>query len=192
MHSSFESCHSCSRRKYGFCHTMLEVINRDLESHIVQQQQLAAKHYLFRQGELLKDLYVLQSGFMLLIRVDIKGKRQVLKLIFPGDLLGFQPEIDGPTIYSAITVVESKVCWISDAIHLCSKYPELAMRIARVSANDMLLMEMHLAKISRYSASERISFLMLEIFLRLKQRGLTKGAIIQGNRAMFALNRTVI
>lgn len=151
---------------------MLRIIDNEFDAHIIKQKTLIAKEYLFRQGQFFDGLYILQSGWMLLTRDDDNGKRQVFRSILPGEVLGFQPDHHGPSIYSAITVMDSLVCTLPSAVQLCSKHPDLAMRLAWVSACDMLLTEMYLAKISQHSASERIAFMVLELFRRLKQRGL--------------------
>jgi len=151
---------------------MLRVIGKDFDAHIIKQTHLSAKAHLFRQGQLYDGLYILQSGWMLLTRNDDNGKRQVFRSILPGEVLGFQPNHHGPAIYSAISVMDCLVCTIPSAVQLCSTYPDLAMRLAWVSACDMLLTEMYLAKISQHSASERIAFMVLELFRRLKRRGL--------------------
>lgn len=89
---------------------MLKVIGKEFDAHIIKQHKLFTKEYLFRQGEFYNGLYVLQSGWMLLTRVDDNGKRQVFGSVFPGEILGFQPDLHGSAIYSAITVMDSLIC----------------------------------------------------------------------------------
>ncbi len=157
---------------------MLSVINLELDSDIVKHKRLDTKEYLFRQGQTYEGLFVLKSGWMMLTRVDDNGKRQVLKVVLPGDVLGFQPDTDSPAIYSAIAVQECTICVIPSAVHLCATHPRLAMRLAWISACNMLLLEMYLVQISQHSASNRIAFLVLEIFRRLNLRGLNNGDTI--------------
>ena len=150
----------------------------ETNAHIIKQHSLPAKDYLFRQGEFYDGLYVLQSGWMLLTRIEDNGKRQILRSVLPGEVLGFQADHHGPAIYSAITVMDSLVCTIPSAIQLCASHPELAMRLAWISACDMLLTEMYLTKISQHSARERIAFMVLELFRRLKLLGLSNDKTI--------------
>ena len=157
---------------------MYKVIGSEIDTHIIKQRTLPAKDYLFRQGEFYDGIYILQSGWMLLTRIEDSGKRQILRSILPGEVLGFQADHYGPAIYSAITVMDSLVCTIPSAIQLCTSHPALAMRLAWTSACDMLLTEMYLTKISQHSARERIAFMVLELFRRLKLLGLCNDSTI--------------
>lgn len=171
---SNKPCLSCPNQKSSFCQTLFQIIGKDLDAHAIKQHTLPAKSYLFHQGEFYDDLFVLQSGWILLTRVAGDGKRQVLRSVLPGELLGFQADYHGPAVYSAIAVMDCMVCTLPSAIQLCAVHPELAMRLAWTTACDILLMEMYLAKICQYNAKERIAFMVLELFRRFKLRGLCK------------------
>jgi len=178
-HFSIKPCLSCPSRKFGFCQNIFKIFGNELDAHLINQHSLLAKDYLFRQGGFYDGLFVLQSGWILLSRIAEDGKRQVFKSVLPGELLGFQPDHHGPAIYSAIAVKDCEVCTIPSAIQLCSSHPDLAMKLAWSSAYDILLTEMYLAKISQCNAKERIAFMVLELFRRLKLLGLCKNYTFQ-------------
>ena len=115
----------------------------------------------------------------MLSRVSKDGVRQVLRSALPGDFLGFQPDLKGPHIDSAIALSDSVICTVPDLLKICRVQPELALRLAWVGACDMILMEIYLASLAHRSARERIAFMALELYLRLKLRGLNRGYTIQ-------------
>jgi CRP/FNR family transcriptional regulator len=115
----------------------------------------------------------------MLDRLSEDGKRQVFRSVLPGDLLGFQQHLQGPAIYSAIALVDSVVCRIPNIARLCSTQPELGLNLASAAACDMMLTEMYLTNITHRSARERIAFMVLELYHRLRLRGLNDGYSIQ-------------
>jgi len=153
---------------------MFKLIEKGINKQIVRPHDLPAKHFLFHQGDFYDGFFVLQSGWMLVSRIDADGNRQVLRTVLPGETLGLQPDCHGPAIYSARALTNSVVCNLPCATELCSSHPSLAMCLVKTSTSDMLLTELYLAMINQHNAKEKIAFMILEISYRLKQRGLNK------------------
>jgi len=138
-------------------------------SHI----DLLAKQYLFHQGDEPKyDFYILQKGWILLKHLTEHGRQQVIRLVLPGDILGFQPDTQGPAIHSAIALQDSTVCCVSDLQRLCNQHPELALELAKSEACEAILSEFYMVNIAHQDARGKIVFMLLEIYQRLKSRGL--------------------
>ncbi len=125
------------------------------------------------------DAYVLREGWIQLTRISENGDRQVFRPVLPGELLGFQPDVKGSAIYSAVAALDSVICDIPNLVKMCLSEPELAMRVAWVAACDMVLTEMYLTHIAHRSARERIAFMALELYRRQELRGLNSGYSIQ-------------
>ena len=115
----------------------------------------------------------------MLTRLSDDGKRQVFRSVLPGELIGFQQHLQDPAIYSAIALVDSVVCRVPNIVRLYSTKPELALSLASAEAGDMMLTEMYLTNVTHRSARERIAFMVLELYHRLRLRGLNKGYSIQ-------------
>ena len=172
-------CHTCPIRRSGLCPTLLKVLSEQLDTQSIRHITLPVKRYLYRQGEINYETYVLRKGWILVTRTLKDGKRQVFRSVLPGDFFGFQPDLKGPSIYSAITLTDCVICVVPNLVNLCRFQPELALRLAWLSACDMALMEMYLASIAQRNARERISFMALELYMRMKLRGLNRGYTIQ-------------
>ena len=115
----------------------------------------------------------------MLSRLSKDGTRQVLRSVLPGDFLGFQPDLKGPHIDSAIALSDSVICAVPDIVKICRAQPELALRLAWVGACDMTRTETYLASIAHRSARKRIAFMVLELYQRLRLRGLNHGYTVQ-------------
>jgi CRP/FNR family transcriptional regulator len=126
-----------------------------------------------------QELFVLRAGWVMLTRLSDNGNRQVFRSVLPGELLGFQQHLQGPAIYSAIALLDSVVCRVPNMERLYSTQPKLALSLASAEACDMMLTEMYLTNVTHRSARERIAFMVLELYHRLRLRHLNKGYSIQ-------------
>ncbi|MEN8214373.1 MAG: Crp/Fnr family transcriptional regulator [Pseudomonadota bacterium] len=137
------------------------------------QYLLSARETLYRQGETAHSLYTLFDGWLALYKILDNGKRQILRFVLPGDFIGFQVSGIGPAaghMHSSQALIESTLCTFP-AIQLRSmmeKLPQLAIRLAEMEMHDMNLCQHHMIGTARKSARERIAFLMLELFYRVR------------------------
>ncbi len=61
---------------------------------------------------------------------------------------------------------------------MCSQYPELSLKIIWEEERERILSERYMTYIAHRNAREKIAFMALELYLRLKLRGLNNGYII--------------
>jgi CRP-like cAMP-binding protein len=172
-------CATCPIRNFGLCPTISKILAEQLDAHFPRQFALPAKSFLYRQGGLHHCNYIVKEGWLMLSRTSKEGTRQVLRSVLPGDFLGFQPDLKGPYINSAIVLSDAVICAVPNLVKICQTHPELALRLAWIGACNMTLGEIYLTSIAHKSAKERIAFMVLELYLRLKYRGLNKGYSIQ-------------
>ncbi|UOA09551.1 Crp/Fnr family transcriptional regulator [Methylobacter sp. S3L5C] len=172
-------CCTCPNRYFRFCKSLLNSSSTEFDPHAVKNLAVTAKQYLYHQGDLNNELFVLQEGWVMLTRLSEDGKRQVFRSVLPGELLGFQQHLHGPAIYSAIALLDSLLCKVPNSVEYYSTQPELALSLAVTEACDKMLTEMYLGFITHRNARERIAFMVLELYHRLMMRGLNKEYSIQ-------------
>jgi CRP/FNR family transcriptional regulator, anaerobic regulatory protein len=177
--TSLKICSACPMRNFGLCPALIKIMSEQLDAHFPRRFTLPVNSYLYRQGGLHHCNYIVKEGWLMLSRISKEGTRQVLRSVLPGDFLGFQPDLKGPYIDSAIALSDSVICVVPDLLKICHTHPELALRLAWIGACDMTLAEIYLSSVVHKSARERIIFLALELYLRLKHRGLNRGFTIQ-------------
>jgi CRP-like cAMP-binding protein len=157
---------------------MLEILAKKSEFHSPNHFQLPKKHYLYHQGEELNKTYILREGWILLSHLSEQGKRQVIRSVLSGDLLGFQPDLNAPSLYSAIAVQDSIICDVPNILEMCKHNSELALKLVWTEACEITLTEIYMLNIAHRNAQEKVAFMALELFQRLKFRGLNNGHII--------------
>jgi CRP/FNR family transcriptional regulator, anaerobic regulatory protein len=167
-------CYICPNQHFRFCNNLLTNSSTEFDAHTVNHLSVPAKQFLYHQGEINLDLFVLREGWVMLSRLSEDGKRQVFRIVLPGELLGFQLHLHDHANYSAIALVDSVVCRIPNIASLCAIQPELTLNIASAIAGDMMLTEMYLTHITHRSALERIAFMALELYHRLRRRQLNR------------------
>lgn len=168
-------CYTCPNRHFRFCKSLLNDSVNGFDAHAVKSLAFTAKQFLYHQGDINNELFVLREGWVMLTRFSESGNRQVFRSVLPGELLGFQAHLQEPSIYSAIALVDSVVCRVPNILGLCATQPELAFSLASAAARDMMLTERYLTHITHRSAREKIAFMLLEIYHRLKLHSLNKG-----------------
>ncbi|MCK5831051.1 MAG: hypothetical protein KAH20_12205 [Methylococcales bacterium] len=72
---------------------------------------------------------------------------------------------------------DSIICWIPGLFRMCYHYPELSLLVIREEEREKVLTEHCMANIAHRSMREKIAFMVLELYLRLKLRGLNSDNI---------------
>lgn len=141
------------------------------------QLVVPSRRHLYREGESSNDAYTLFDGWVILYRSLANGKAQILRFALPGDFLALHPDQNGPRTHSAQAVTESVVCAFprTELVDMLHNHPKIAMRLNWIHTRDMTMCQEHLLGIGRKSAEERIAFLLMELFHRMRLRGRANG-----------------
>ena len=128
---------------------------------------VAGKHY--------ETLFVNHDGWLLRYKILHNGDRQILDFILPGQIFGLQACLFKTSLYSVATITEASLSSIPlDAIdRVFERTPTLAKALFWSALCESAIVAEHLIDTGRRSAYERVSHLLLELFVRLKLTGLT-------------------
>ena len=126
------------------------------------------------QGQPYRALYVLLDGLALRYKVLPDGRRQVLNLIVPGDLIGLPACLYEGAIASVSGLTNTTVSPIEfeELFDLFRHYPRISAALFWTSAREAGIYVERLATIGRRSAYERLAHLILELLSRLQAVGL--------------------
>lgn len=126
------------------------------------------------QGQPYRALYVLNDGLALRYKILSDGKRQVLNLIVPGDLIGLPACLFENAIASVSSLTDATISPIEfkEFFGLFRDSPRLAASLFWTSAREAAIYAERLAAIGRRSAYERLAHLILELLTRLRAVGL--------------------
>lgn len=128
---------------------------------------VAGKHY--------EALFVNHDGWLFRYKILHNGDRQILDFILPGQIFGLQACLFKTSLYSVATITEASLSSIPiDAIdNVFERAPTLAKALFWSALCESAIVAEHLIDTGRRSAYERVSHLLLELFVRLKPTGLT-------------------
>jgi CRP-like cAMP-binding protein len=124
-----------------------------------------------------RTFFLNHDGWLFRYKILHNGDRQIVDFILPGQIFGFQACLFEASLYSITSVTDASVSAIPlDAIDdVFEQDPNLARALFWSAVCEAAIVGEHLIDAARRSAYERVSHLMLELFLRLKTNGHADG-----------------
>jgi CRP/FNR family transcriptional regulator, anaerobic regulatory protein len=141
-----------------------------LEALEQQERSFRRGSVICRELDPSRELYVVRKGWLCSCVLLGNGSRQIMRLHFPGDLLGFSSIAFGHSADSVLAVTDTVLCTFDkEKLSLLFRdHQRLAALIFTVSVAERVSMADRLASIGRTSARARIASLLCEIFARLR------------------------
>ncbi len=126
-------------------------------------------------------LYTVLNGWAFRYKMLQDGRRQILNYALPGDLIGLQGTLMKEMEHSVEALSPLTLCVFprSKLWDLYSKLPSLAFDLTWLCAREEQLIDENLVSLGRRTALERTGYLLLHLFVRAKEAGLTEDDSIQ-------------
>ena len=114
---------------------------------------------LLRQRRICDPLQALRSG-----------KRQILNVILPGDVIGFPVSFFDRSTYSVVAMSELtyNICSLDSYVHLCYEQPQFGLALTWLAAHEAAIYAEHIVDLGRRTPVERLAHFLLEIHARLQ------------------------
>jgi CRP-like cAMP-binding protein len=121
-----------------------------------------------------RKLCFVESGFASRYKLLRNGKRQIVNLIVPGDVVGLPGSFLEKACYSVIALSEMKlqVCSINRYVDLCYRRPQFGLALSWLAVQEAITCAEHAINTGRRTPSERLAHLLLEIYSHLDVVGL--------------------
>jgi CRP-like cAMP-binding protein len=120
-------------------------------------------------------VYVNHDGWLARYKILHNGSRQVMDFILPGQVFGLQSCLLRRSLYSVVTITETSLSTIP--FDMVDKVFERNLVLAKAlfwsATYEAAILGEHLIDAARRSAYERVSHLVLELFVRLNAVHLT-------------------
>ncbi|HZL39707.1 MAG TPA: Crp/Fnr family transcriptional regulator [Pseudolabrys sp.] len=148
----------------------------DDELVIRRRRDLIADGYEYRKLCFVKD------GFAVRYKLLRNGKRQILNVIMPGDVIGLPASFYERAGYavSAITDLRMNVCSLDAYVQLCYRHPQYALALTWITVQEAATYAEHVIDVGRRTPVEGLSHFLLELHARLK-------AVSRAEKARFTL-----
>jgi len=142
---------------------------------------------IIRQDEVGGPIYTLFEGWAIRFQRLPDNSRQILDIVLPGDTIALHSALLGSIAHSvqAITPVTLCVLHPGNMTELFRNHPAMALGLLRTRMEEEQRADLRLALLGRLKAAQRIAYLMLDTFDRLRQRGMVNG----GSTCPFPLQR---
>jgi CRP-like cAMP-binding protein len=120
---------------------------------------------LVRENDPQAELFIVQSGTLMSYVLLDDGSRQILRFLFPGDMMGFSALVYRRSAESIAAMTDCYVCPFDRQVlsRLTLEQPRLAAVMLVMNQLERVALNDRLAALGRSSAKARIAALLLEI-----------------------------
>jgi CRP/FNR family transcriptional regulator len=134
-----------------------------------------------RQGTRNEQLFTVLSGWAFRYKMLDDGRRQILNFALPADLVGLQGSLMEEMEHSVEALTDVRLCVFprERLWDLYSKFPSLAFDVTWLAAREEQLLDEHLLTLGQRTALERTAYVLLLLFVRAQEIGMTSGKNIQ-------------
>jgi len=120
---------------------------------------------LVRENDPATELFILRSGMMMSYVLLDNGNRQILRFLFPGDMVGISGLVYRDAPENVIALMDSVVCPFEKTAlsRLVVDHPRLAALMVVYNQIERMTLTDRLAALGRSTAKARVAGLLLEI-----------------------------
>ena len=144
----------------------------EAELTIPRRRDLVVDGYEYRK------LCFLEAGFAARYKLLRNGKRQIVNLVLPGDVVGLPGSFLEKARYSvlALTDLRMQVCPIQDYVQLCYRRPQFGLALSWLAIHEAIVCAERVIDTGRRTPVERLAHFLLEMHSRLEMVGLAAEA----------------
>lgn len=125
-----------------------------------------------------RKLCFVEDGFAARYKLLRNGKRQIVNVVLPGDVVGLPGSFLERAAYSVIALSDMKlqVCTMEDYIRLCYQRPQFGLILSWLAMYEMATYAERIIDTGRRTPVERLAHFLLEMHARLAMVGRTIGS----------------
>jgi CRP/FNR family transcriptional regulator, anaerobic regulatory protein len=156
---------SCFAERIGDHLDLTEVEQKALHSLEERERNVKRGGVLVRENDPATEIFILRKGLMMSYVLLDDGSRQILRFLFPGDMVGAGGLVyhEGPE--TIVALADSVVCPFdkTSLAALMETHPRLAAMILVYAQIERVALTDRLAALGRTSAKARVAALLLEM-----------------------------
>jgi CRP-like cAMP-binding protein len=146
---------------------------KSLEALIEDEMSVKRRRDLVVDGYEFRKLCFLKDGYAVRYKLLRNGKRQILNVLLPGDLVGIPGSFLKRAVYSvtAITDLTMNFCSLDSYVQLCYRRPQFGLALTWIAVQEAATYAEHIIDVGRRTPFERLSHFLLELHERLHAVG---------------------
>jgi CRP-like cAMP-binding protein len=116
-----------------------------------------------------RKLSFVKDGYAVRYKLLRNGKRQILNVVLPGDIIGMPGSFFERASYSVMAVSELRlnVCALDAYVQLCYQRPQFGLALSWIAVQEAAVYAEHIIDVGRRTPIERLSQFLLELHARL-------------------------
>lgn len=121
------------------------------------------KEVIFLEGDDCTGLYIIRTGRVKLVRSSAQGKEQIIKILNPGDLIGFEVLYDSSTYANtAVAMEECELCYMGkdDFFDILEKEPYIAKKLIISMGRELKEAYERIGHLGLLNAREKLAHLL--------------------------------
>jgi CRP-like cAMP-binding protein len=125
------------------------------------------------EGYEYKALHIVEHGFAIRYKLLHNGKRQIVNVILPGDIIGFPACFYEYAVFSVTTIGKMDLHYVplDESADVCLKRANIATALLWFAAREAAIYAEHVIDTGRREPLERIAHFLLEMLTRLQAVG---------------------
>lgn len=141
----------------------------DLRSLLEGELCVGKRRDLVVDGYEYRKLCFVRDGFAARYKLLRNGKRQIVTILVPGDVVGLPGSFLDHANFSVIALTDMKleVCSLDDFVALCYRRPKFGLALSWLAAHEAIMYAERIIDIGRRTSIERLAHFLLEIHARL-------------------------
>jgi len=142
---------------------------RSLELILESERLVKKRRDLVVVGDEYHNLCFVKNGYAIRYKLLRSGKRQILNVILPGDVIGFPVSFFDRSIYSVVAISDLtyNICSLDSYARLCYVQPQFGLALSWLAAHEAAIYAEHIVDLGRRTPIERLAHFLLEIHARL-------------------------
>ena len=165
------------KRYIGLGRADLDSLWRLIETELTveKRRDLVVDGYEYRK------LCFVADGYGARYKLLRNGKRQILNVILPGDVIGLPGSFVERVNYSVIALSEMRlhVCSIDAYVQLCYRRPQFGLALSWLAVHEAMLYAERVVDTGRRTPPERLAHFLLELHARLAAIGRAEPAAFE-------------
>lgn len=147
-----------------------------LEAIIADEKSIKKRKDLIVEGTAYRNLCFLKDGYALRYKLLRNGKRQILNIILPGDVIGFPAGFFERSTYSVVALSDLKVniCSMDAYVRFCFDQPQFGLALCWLAVKEAAIYAERIVDIGRRTPVERLVHFLLELHSRMLSAGLAE------------------
>ncbi len=164
------NCAKCAVKKKTIFSLLSDDEISDISKYIEKKLTYRAGEYLINERDSSHYSLCINSGYLILGAHLENGSRQIFKIIFPGESVGF---VNNSSDYSYFVqaVTDVDVCVINDMSvkKLLEHHHDVAIRLVEILNDNSNTYQQYLLGIGRKTAQEALAYLIMDLSTRLEK-----------------------